>query len=206
MNLNFLYSANMDSYRRENGLYIHDDRLWEIDKYGYNTKSKWDVIYITCAKILYEGDKSDWAKLAVMICHVALERGYRWPILLDDPRDCNSRIAKWWGKLMYKLKLREFSPYGPVTQLTRDPVVYVNSANILMGLNLSILIPPRYLNIAPTTYFWCKYLQTKKPVYKRLYELFEGDSGKDYVVKLQKLRRAVINILHKAPKSVTNRK
>ena len=196
MNLNFLYSANMDSYRRENGLYIHDDRLWEIDKYGYNTKSKWDVIYITCAKILYEEDRSDWAISAVRRCYVFLGLGRRWSASLDDERDCQTLTGKWWGKLLYRLKVKQHSPYGPDTQLTRDSYVYLNAANILMGLNLPILTPPWYLNYAPTTYFWCKYLQTKKPVYKRLYELFEGDSGKDYVVKLQKLRKVTVEHLN----------
>jgi len=68
-----------------------------------------------------------------------------------------------------------------------------------MGLNLPILTPPWYLNYAPTTYFWCKYLDTQKPVYKRLYLAFENRSHpkKEYVKNLQKCRLAAYEHLNR---------
>lgn len=187
-----LVLPNIDEYQKESGLYVHYDREWEIEKYGYETKSKWDVIFITCAKILQEGDRSVWAIRAIHYCWHALFQGRRWPWWLDDENDCKTRQEKrhWEG---------EYEPYGPVTKLTRDSYIYLNTATILMGLNLPILTPPWYLNYAPTTYFWCKYLDTQKPVYKRLYLAFENRSHpkKEYVKNLQKCRLAAYEHLNR---------
>jgi len=100
LNLNSMYKEEM--YKHSCGLYVAHAPPWSIYQYQQDCLEKWDIIYITCRKIIDDNDKSEWAYAAFEIMAGLLSEGARWPAMLDHELD---------------------HLYGDRYKMTRDPYI-----------------------------------------------------------------------------------
>jgi len=198
-----------DLYKHACGLYYHEPHYWQKQKYGDAAGPKWDIISITCHKIIDDKDTSPWAKKALIQCKNLLRDGYRWPEGFNHTNDSKNRIQWWWSRLLWNLSYKFWDPYaneyiprkivfteyekrGPRTGVTRDPYIYWVAACELTGMEwlIDMVKVPWWLSIhAPITKIWKRYLETGKG--EALYLFLERKKHHDdeYVNLLSKYRR-----------------
>ena len=159
--LNAAFCEKDDWYK--DGLYWRDvDGEWVVRERGERTNGKGDLISNTCMKIMFHGDKSEWAYLSLMVCRSLLMSRRRWPLGMDQVGDSKNRIDCWIKKLQWVTDVREFKPHRWPGGMTRDPYVYFYAACIFLEKEEYIQ------QVKPPYYIWrAGFAAWRKTLYKR---------------------------------------
>ena len=186
----------MREWYQHKGLWRNVSPEWEYEQYGFYPEGLSDIIFNTCNKIIEDDDESDWAYDALCICMDLLMDGKRWPNP-NPEQAAKTRLEHRWSRLLFRLGKKTVK-YRPQHSETRDG--YIAWATLCVKLNATELIedvvPPWYL-YTPSFWNWWKYLITGKSKHKFGYVIWEffGLSAKDYVQRLDKLKRLAVNLI-----------
>lgn len=156
-----------------------------------------DFIYNNCAKIVYDKDTSDWARIIVKRCTMLTYDHKRWPDEYNDELVCHTWITWIVNKAINKLFAANL-PYKFQERMVRDIYIAVYTANLLHGYPIIVEdLRPVWYVWTPAFHCWRKYLITKKPIYRKLYYLFSRPSKRDWVQRLEWLQETSIQFVER---------
>jgi len=78
--------SDISNLYKEDGWYRDIDHNWILEKYGFQSKGRGDLIYNNLRKIIETNDKSKWAYNVFDKCTVLLIQGKRWPDSMEPPK------------------------------------------------------------------------------------------------------------------------
>ena len=178
---------------------------WEEQIYGYPINGKGDLIFNTCAKIIDDGDESDWAEEAMWNCGCLLQARKRWPDRMAHYCDANNWFQWRWSQLKFKLgiktgwwiwndelgeyelKMLKTVMYRPQDSMTRDPYIAWMTLCMIFGDEVDINIP--WYLYRPGIWAWRRYLITGDLKYGKRYvfwDRFDRKVTPGYVSRLDK--------------------
>ena len=186
-----------------------EDGFWR-DKNWDGSNGKYDLIYNTCGKIVYDNDMSEWAKAAILKCWILLLARKRWPDYMVHYND----TKHWFGRIInrsiiysvrfinkiFKTHIRANLPFRAQAKMTRDPftALYTACTTLDQYRKIELLDSPTYI-FRPNFWHWRKYLVTGKPIHLKLYRFYSSRkaSNLEYVNRLRALREiAITNKMH----------
>ena len=191
----------MNSFYKDGCFWRKPGPEWEKDLYGEAVNGKGDLIFNTCAKIIDDGNRSEWADDAIIECGCLLEEGKRWPTRMNGMNDSENRMQWILSKIKYKLKIKSYwivpdheegyiakkiltVLYRPQNDLTRDPFIAFFTAVTLRDNIISTITIPWYL-FNPGVWTWRRYLITGKGLWL-YYFLTLNYPKQDYCQRLRK--------------------
>lgn len=143
-------------------------------------------------KIVYHEDTSGWAFNCLIKSYYLMIKHQRWPDFMNDDTVCNTWFARILNRTINKI-FNKHLPFRYQGRMVRDSYTAIYPALILHKLDWMIkVIKPVWYVWSPGFYCWRKYLITKKPVYLKLYRLFNTPSKHEWIQRLHWLREKAI--------------
>ena len=159
----------MNSFYKDGYFWRKPGPEWEKDLYGEAVNGKGDLIFNTCAKIIDDGDRSEWGEDALGACSELLRTNKRWPDRMDQ--NCDGIT------------------YRTQDDMTRDPYIsWITACLTVLKYSwawswiYSISIPWYLFN--PGVWTWRRYLITGKGLWL-YYFLTLNYPKQDYVKRLR---------------------
>ena len=193
----------MNEWYKDVYFYRKKGPAWEKDIYGQEINGKGDLIFNTCAKIIDDEDKGEWAVLAIENCYGLLERRERWPDRMIQPNDADNWFqwklsqlkfwlgikTKWYvwdhdnGSMDFEPKMLKTVMYRPQNNMTRDPfIAFFTAVTLSKNVNSTLTIP--WYLFRPSIWIWRRYLIIGRGLWL-YYFLTLNYPKRDYVRRLR---------------------